>query len=85
MSALACVSVPGCRVPLEVREALSVGRDELAGVLAELREHTRAGQLCVVSTCERVEVYAAWDGPATDATGRVEALVGALAANRGVS
>ena len=85
MSAIACVSVPGCRVPLGVLEALSVGREELAGVLAELRERTGAEQLCVVSTCERVEVYAVWDGLAADPTGRVEALVAALATNRSVS
>lgn len=90
MTVLACVSVPGCRVPLGVLEALSVGREELAGVLADLRVRTGAGQVCVVSTCERVEVYAAWDGPEPGRVGTagpeslLEALVAGLAANRAV-
>jgi glutamyl-tRNA reductase len=79
MTGLACLSVPGCRVPLPVLEALSFTRDELDGALHDLRRRTGASQVCLLSTCERTEIYATWDGE-PDA----DALVSALAGNRGM-
>lgn len=79
MTRLACVSVPGYRVPLSLLERLSLTRDELSGALLDLQGRTGAAQLCVLSTCERTEVYASWAGDADPAS-----LVRALADNRGV-
>src|SRR4051812_43520069 len=76
---LACLSVPGCRVTLPVLEALSYGRDEVADALTQLRRRSGAEQVCLLSTCERTELYAVWTGEAD-----LDALVGALAENRGV-
>jgi glutamyl-tRNA reductase len=77
MTTLTCLSVPGCRVPVSVLEALSFPRAELPEALEDLRTRTGATQLCVLSTCERTEVYACWEGSAEPST-----LVHAVAANR---
>jgi glutamyl-tRNA reductase len=79
MTTLICLSVPGCRVPVSVLEALTFQRGELREVLEDLRRRTDARQLCVLSTCERTEVYACWDGAGDPST-----LVQAVAANRGL-
>jgi glutamyl-tRNA reductase len=79
MTWLTCVSVPGYRVPLSLLERLSFTRDELSGALVDLQVRTGAAQLLVLSTCERIEVYASWPGDADPAS-----LARALAENRGV-
>jgi glutamyl-tRNA reductase len=79
MTAVSCLSVSGCRASLELLERLAYGRDELAVRLPLLRGSSRARGLAVLSTCQRVEVYASWpDQPDT------AALLAALAADRGV-
>src|SRR3954454_17791176 len=79
MTALACLSVPGCRVPLPVLEALSFPREGLDQALADLRQLIGAAQVCVVSTCERTKLYESWPRAAEP-----EALVRALAGTRRV-
>jgi glutamyl-tRNA reductase len=79
MTSLVCLSVPGCRVPVSVLEALSFARAELGEALEDLHRRTGATQLCVLSTCERTEVYACWEG-----AGEASILVQAVAANRGL-
>ncbi|HVH94362.1 MAG TPA: glutamyl-tRNA reductase [Nocardioidaceae bacterium] len=79
MTTLVCLSVPGCRVPVSVLESLSFARAELTDALEDLRRRTGAAQLCVLSTCERTEVYACWEG-----AGEASTLVQAVAANRGL-
>jgi len=79
-SDLACVSVPGRRVPLQLLEALSIPREQLGGALLDLRARAGARELCVISTCERVELYATGIETATPSV-----LLDALAGNRGVS
>jgi glutamyl-tRNA reductase len=79
MTTLMCLSVPGCRVPVSVLEALSFPRAELSGALEDLRGRTGATQLCVLSTCERTEVYACWEDPVEPSI-----LMHAVAANRGL-
>jgi glutamyl-tRNA reductase len=79
MTTLVCLSVPGCRVPVSVLEALSFPRAELSDAIEDLRRRTEATQLCVLSTCERTEVYACWEG-----AGEPSTLVEAVAANRGL-
>src|SRR4051812_22467812 len=78
-TALACLSVPGCRVALPVLEALSFGGADLGAALAELRSRSGADQVCLLSTCERTELYAVWAGEAD-----ADALARALAETRGV-
>lgn len=60
---LACFSVAGPRVPLALLEALSVERRALEPALPVLRRRCGADQLCLLSTCERVELYAVGLGP----------------------
>jgi glutamyl-tRNA reductase len=79
MTSLVCLSVPGCRVPVSVLEALSFARAELGEALEDLHRRTGATQLCVLSTCERTEVYACWP-----AAGEPSTLVEAVAASRGL-
>jgi glutamyl-tRNA reductase len=76
---LACLSVPACRLPLPLFERLAVPADALPDALTDVRARSGADQLCVLSTCERTEVYAWWSGEADP-----HLLVGALAGNRGV-
>ena len=78
-SGLVCVAVTGVRAPLTVLEALSRPREELPGALPDLHRRAGVAQLCLINTCERVEVYA-YDGAGPDAA----AVVRALANARGV-
>jgi glutamyl-tRNA reductase len=45
--------------PIEVRERLAIGRDALPGVLDRLTAHPAVGEAVMLSTCNRVEIYAA--------------------------
>ncbi len=76
---LACLTVAGTRIPLPVFEALSFARDEHTEALVDLKRRTGASQVCLLSTCERTEVYAA-----LPAGHDPSILVEALAADRGV-
>jgi glutamyl-tRNA reductase len=64
--------------PAEVLEKLAVPSTELGGVLARLHAVPSIGEVAVLSTCNRVEVYAAADG----AAGPLTRAVAALAADR---
>ena len=61
--------------PAEVLEKLAVPSAELAGVLARLRALPSIDEVAVLSTCNRVEVYAAVAGAAGPATRAVADLV----------
>jgi glutamyl-tRNA reductase len=78
MTSTACVTVAGAAVPLPLLERLSMRPDD-GPVLRRLLAGSTADQIVVLSTCERVEVYAAWTGRA-----RPDELLTALAAERGV-
>jgi glutamyl-tRNA reductase len=68
--------------PAEVLEKLAVPSTELGGVLARLHAVASIGEVAVLSTCNRLEVYAA-TAPAADGTaGPVTRAVTALAAAR---
>jgi glutamyl-tRNA reductase len=58
MTGLACLSVLAARMPMDAFERLALGRDELDEAVSRLRESTGASQLLLLSTCERVELYA---------------------------
>jgi glutamyl-tRNA reductase len=79
MNGLACLSVSACRMPLRDFERLSFGAD-VADALPRLRKLTGADQLLVLSTCERLEVYAHWSGAAAP-----ETLAAAAAEERGLA
>ena len=68
--------------PAEVLEKLAVPSTELGGVLARLHAVASIGEVAVLSTCNRVEVYAATARAADGAAGPVARAVAALAAAR---
>ena len=73
MSVITCVSVTGCHAGLALLERLAFGRDDLPTTLPRLSEHVGGAQLAVLSTCQRVELYAVSQRP-QDARPLVEAL-----------
>ena len=79
MTGLGCVSVGGCKAPLDLLERLAYSGAELAERIPRLRAAAGASALAVLSTCQRVEVYAGWPGEPD-----LPALTAALAADRGV-
>lgn len=73
--------------PLEVRERLAIGKDALVDVLARLLRERAIGEAVVLSTCNRVEVYAApRRGAGTaDLDGTAHAITSVLASIGGES
>jgi glutamyl-tRNA reductase len=63
--------------PADVLEKLAVPAGELGGVLVRLHAVPGVDEVVVLSTCNRVEVYAAAAGPAGQVAGAVAGLVGA--------
>ena len=63
--------------PAEVLEKLAVPSAELGGVLARLHALPSIDEVAILSTCNRVEVYAAVTGPVDPVTREVAALVAA--------
>jgi glutamyl-tRNA reductase len=74
---IVCLSLSHRLVPAEVLEKLVVPASELGEVLARLHAVPGIDEVVVLSTCNRVEVYAAVSGPAGRVTGAVAGLVGA--------
>ena len=72
--------------PVEVLEKLAVPSAELGGVLARLRALPSIDEVAVLSTCNRVEVYAAVAGaagPACVELGRARSVGPRWPAGRG--
>lgn len=44
--------------PVELREKLACGKDEIRSILPHLRVSSGVEELCILSTCNRVELYA---------------------------
>ena len=65
--------------PAEILEKLAVPSAELGSVLTRLRTVPSIDEVAVLSTCNRVEVYAAASGPAEQVTRAVASLVAARA------
>src|SRR5260370_8941365 len=63
--------------PAEMLEKLAVPAAELGGVLGQLHAVPGIDEGVVLSTCNRVEVYAAASGPAKQVTRAVADLVAA--------
>jgi glutamyl-tRNA reductase len=68
------VGVSHRTAPLPVREALAFPKGQLRDALLRLRAETGAGEAMILSTCNRVELYARQDDP-----GAVDALESFLA------
>ncbi|MHC5020112.1 MAG: glutamyl-tRNA reductase [Planctomycetota bacterium] len=64
MSRVLCAGLNHRTAKLELREQLSVALKDLPDHLARLRAHDQVLEAAVVSTCNRVEVYAAVEGGA---------------------
>ena len=62
--------------PLEVRERLAISEDKLPEALRLLARHPGVEEGMIVSTCNRVELYAAGEEPIPGVTGKL--LVDAL-------
>jgi glutamyl-tRNA reductase len=74
------VGVSHKSAPLAIREGLVIPKERLAGALAALREAAGLSEAMILSTCNRIEIYARADEQA--AAERVAAF---LAAERGKS
>jgi glutamyl-tRNA reductase len=74
---IVCLSLSHRFVPAEVLEKLAVPAGELGEVLARLHAAQGIDETVVLSTCNRVEVYAAVSGPAEQVTGAVADLLAA--------
>ena len=70
---LVVVGVNHNTAPVEVRERLAIDEGRLADALSALTEHARICEACVLSTCNRTEIYAIAESRADD-----DALVGFL-------
>ena len=78
-----CLSLSYRSVPAGVLEKLAVSARELGEVLARLHTVPGIAEVVVLSTCNRVEVYAAVSGPAGRVTGPVVRAVAGLLGARG--
>jgi glutamyl-tRNA reductase len=78
---LLAVGINHKTAPVDLREKLAFAADDLRTALARLQERADLLEVMVVSTCNRVEVYAA--GPSWARCG--EAVLQALAELRGVA
>jgi glutamyl-tRNA reductase len=74
---IVCLSLTYRFVPAEVLEKLAMPAGELGEVLAQLHAVPGVDEAVVLSTCNRVEVYAAVSGPARRVTGAVADLLAA--------
>jgi glutamyl-tRNA reductase len=73
MALLHIVGVSHRTAPIEIREALAFARDALAEALQRLRQETGAAEAMILSTCNRVELYARCDR--ADASEALEAFL----------
>ena len=69
--------------PVEIRERMAFAEADLAAAAGRIRSFGLASEAVVVSTCNRVELYAA--APAADPAELVQQLRGFLARDRGPS
>ncbi len=81
MTDLLAVGINHKTAPVDLRERLAFAAEDLRAALVRLQERAELGEVMVVSTCNRVEVYAA--GPNWARCG--EAVLLALAEMRGVA
>ena len=61
--------------PVEVRERLAVAPADLSQRLADLKLRTRAGEMVMLCTCNRVEVMAATEAGSSQTPGELGASI----------
>jgi glutamyl-tRNA reductase len=66
---LALIGVNYKTAPIELRERIAISREELAETTRALAAVPGVAECMIVSTCNRVELLAAVDGPEADLTG----------------
>ena len=66
---LALIGVNYKTAPIALRERIAIGRDDLAETTRALAAMEGVTECMIVSTCNRVELLAAVEGPETDLTG----------------
>lgn len=66
--------------PIALRERLAVQEEQLPSIFGSLRENIGASEVAVLSTCNRVELYAC----VTDVDGSVKRMQGFLSAHGGI-
>jgi glutamyl-tRNA reductase len=66
---LAVVGVNHKTAPIALRERIAISRDDLAETTRALAAVEGVTECMIVSTCNRVELLAAVEGPDTDLTG----------------
>ena len=64
MNGLGLATVTHAHTPLEILEGVSYVGDDLASSLDRLRRQVGIKEAAILSTCNRTEVYAVFDGPA---------------------
>lgn len=88
---LHCIGLSHRTAPATLREQVAFADDSLAHVLADARRSGRIGQLAIVSTCHRTELYAEFPrtgrhaAATDDSVGPADRLLGWLAESRGVA
>lgn len=80
MTELVAVGLNHKTAPVDLRERLAFGAGDVAAALARLRERATLGEVMVVSTCNRVEIY----GVAAQWARAGERVLQVLAEARGV-
>ena len=65
--------------PVDLREQFAITPAQLPGALEDLRRHSQVEELVILSTCNRVELYAVFEGREGDAVKRLRQV---LARNR---
>lgn len=54
---LCCIGLNFRTAPLAIRERYAVARDELPGLLTEIRHRAEVAEIFILSTCNRTEIY----------------------------
>ncbi len=76
---LLAVGVSHRTAPVDLREQLAVAAERLPSLLAEMRRELALGEIAVLSTCNRTEIYCALPG---DAAAQASQIVSWLASHQ---
>ncbi len=61
--------------PVEIRERFALAESALSEILRQVRETAGADEVVILSTCNRVEIYAAADGDGWELIGRLKTFL----------
>lgn len=80
--ALLAVGVSHRTAPVDLREQLTVDAGRLPELLVDMRGELALGEIAMLSTCNRTELYCVLPGDAAEAAGCAAGLLGWLAARQ---